>query len=437
MSVDKAGGTVTILPLNPKGKQTLKVDAKTVVVGQGSGTLETLAPEQQVTAYYDPETRQASRIRVVIAPAGDATRRTVMRPAFPTTPRIAPQDGGNSRYVLRVQPAKTIEATLDYEMKFPSISANQWVVVAPAPPELPGQTDVQNLLEPRGTPSQEMSPTHRSMLTALVPADGWEQRYQISAKAEYRATLMSRRLALRDAGEQGTEPNPPRPEERRAALVQSKTYDFDSPGFRKWLDSQSLRRDPQEGQVDYARRVFQAIKQGFSYEFTDRMDRRASHICAAGKSDCGGLSIVFASALRAQGIPARILVGRWAMSAQGGRGEYYQAHVKAEFYADGVGWVPADLASGRLHDRSREGLRYFGRDEGDFLTLHLDPDLVVDSVLFGPQPVFCVNGGLLVWVQGDGSASRPKIRQGWHVREVPLSSRSLSRNPEGAFFTGR
>jgi len=35
----------------------------------------------------------------VIAPAGDATRRTVMRPAFPTTPRIAPQDGGNDVFV--------------------------------------------------------------------------------------------------------------------------------------------------------------------------------------------------------------------------------------------------------------------------------------------------------------------------------------------------
>ncbi len=53
--------------------------------------------------------------------------------------------------------------------------------------------------------------------------------------------------------------------------------------------------------------------------------------------------------------------------------------MKAEFFTEGVGWVPADLSSAVLHDRSAERLRYFGDDPGGFVTLRLDTGLAFDT----------------------------------------------------------
>ena len=47
---------------------------------------------------------------------------------------------------------------------------------------------------------------------------------------------------------------------------------------------------------------------------------------------------------------------------------YFQEHIKAEFYAQGVGWVPVDLSSAVLHDTSDAKLRYFGNDAGRHAT---------------------------------------------------------------------
>nr|MBA3684840.1 transglutaminase family protein [Planctomycetota bacterium] len=81
--------------------------------------------------------------------------------------------------------------------------------------------------------------------------------------------------------------------------------------------------------------------------------------------DCGGLCIALAAALRANGVPARLLAGRWATSALPEHRvddvPYLQQHVKLEFHCQGIGWVPCDPASGVLHDRG-DGLRFFASD---------------------------------------------------------------------------
>src|SRR5205085_6623815 len=106
-------------------------------------------------------------------------------------------------------------------------------------------------------------------------------------------------------------------------------------------------------------------------------------------SDCGGLSMLLVAALRAGGVPARTLYGRWAESAKPGEKAddqpFLQWHVKAEFYATGIGWVPVDMASGILHDKSPEGLEFFGKDPGNFLTIHVDPNMMVDTKVDGQK----------------------------------------------------
>src|SRR5207244_13017163 len=102
------------------------------------------------------------------------------------------------------------------------------------------------------------------------------------------------------------------------------------------------------------------------------LDGRASPVCRAGTTDCGGLSVLFVTILRGNDIPARTLVGRWAQSSKAkdivGDSPYYQTHVKAEFFAEGIGWVPADPASA-LSEKQGDRMRCLGRDPGNFLTM--------------------------------------------------------------------
>jgi transglutaminase-like putative cysteine protease len=193
---------------------------------------------------------------------------------------------------------------------------------------------------------------------------------------------------------------------------------FDSDEFKAWQVSHRLTRGEEEPEVDFARRVYRAIRSNFQYEHIPDMDRGPPAVCKAGKSDCGGLSNLLVTTLRSQGIPARTLAGRWAVSADPNEKlnghAYFQYHVKAEFFAAGVGWVPVDMASAIVHDRSREGLYFFGYDPGDFIVQHIDGNLKVDTIHFGKQELAVLQRPAF-WVAGSGTLDEVKISENWIV----------------------
>jgi transglutaminase-like putative cysteine protease len=59
-----------------------------------------------------------------------------------------------------------------------------------------------------------------------------------------------------------------------------------------------------------------------------------------GYGECGDYAALFVALCRASGIPARPVVGRWALPEDGDN------HVWAEFYLQDVGWVPVDPSFG-------------------------------------------------------------------------------------------
>ncbi|MGB7538541.1 MAG: transglutaminase-like domain-containing protein [Anaerolineales bacterium] len=74
-----------------------------------------------------------------------------------------------------------------------------------------------------------------------------------------------------------------------------------------------------------------------------------------GAGECGDYSALFIALARAKKIPARSVVGFWAISGTN------QAHVWAEFYLEGIGWIPADPTVGQS-EPSKNGIQdyYFG-----------------------------------------------------------------------------
>jgi hypothetical protein len=311
--------------------------------------------------------------------------------------------GEKPAYVLVLGDAKRVHDELTYAFKAPKLRADDWVVYVARLPELPGQSAVRSALAPGGRAGRDLSAPGRPLLVTRVAAQGTKWRDGMTVRVEYEATLRERRL-------ERLEPDAPAPpavpplaaSERRLALAAGHQFDFEAPAFQRWLDAETLRRRPEESDVDFARRAFLVIKSHFKQAVADPADLLASRVCQAGQSDSGGLSILYVATLRANRIPARARSGRWAFPSEEGRNPLDEPHVKTEFFATGVGWVPADIGSAVALGKTPDGLDYFGIDDADFLTLHLDTDLVLDTVFFGRKSMTWLQGASF-WVNGSGT----------------------------------
>jgi hypothetical protein len=338
--------------------------------------------------------------------------------------------GRQPSYTLVVSSANRVRDELTFGFKTPRLQAENWVVYVARLPELAGQTDVRSSLDHGGRHVRELGALGRSLLFARVPVKGAKWRDGLTVRVEYEATLLVRRLERRKPETPVAPVAPLGPRERRPALAGGHPFDFASTAFQGWLDEHKLRRGPDEEEVDFARRVFVEIKKRFRYVQANEIDRLASHVCEASRSDVGGLAIVFVSALRANGIPARLLSGRWARPSEPGRNAADEPHVKAEFFATGVGWVPADIGSAVHSEKPPDGLDDFGRENGDFLTLHVDTEIEIDTIYFGRKTIEWLQAPS-IWVTGTGTFEGLTTPVTSKIRVEPLDPSRPPRKPQG------
>lgn len=326
-----------------------------------------------------------------------------------------------TRYFLKTEVSKKVSATATYKIDYPNLEATEWVIYAPVAPNIPSQSISKSSMSPSGRLVDEFSVNPRKFFVSRFPVRDNKSKTGLTIQITYEGILFSRQLTPVSG-----ETNPPKvieltAAERKAYLRENELNNFTDPDFKKWLTAKKLEKEKSESDLDFARRVFLAIKSTFKYEYTSKMDRKATSVCQAGQSDCGGMSVLFVSACRSQGIPARVLYGRWAISSQGGEKigevEYHQWHAKAEFYAQAIGWVPVDVSSGVLHDKSKEGLKFFGNDRGDFVTFHVDDELVLDTFHFGKVKVPFTQGPLW-WVTGKGNLNNATVKESWTIKEL-------------------
>lgn len=321
------------------------------------------------------------------------------------------------RYAVEAKDVKRVRAVLTYTVTCPDLKATEWQVVAAAAPELPGQAKTKTTLEPAGKAVVEPGPAARGLLMGKVTANTAELKTTLPIRVTYEATLRSRTLVPLRAGAAAPKVEPLSAADRARYLADAGDIDFKTEAFQSWLKAAGLVRGA-EDDIAFARAALAHLRDHMTYNYTPGQDRKASAVCGAGRSDCGGLSVLYAAVLRANGIPARTLYGRWALSADQAAAlngvAYYQWHVKAEFFAAGVGWVPADPAGAVQYDKTPDLRHHFGADPGDFLAFHVDPNLAVDAAPFGRRTL----GNLQTpawWVQGGGSATPNRAVEGWTV----------------------
>lgn len=303
-----------------------------------------------------------------------------------------------------------VDVRLHTDVVAPHALAKRWQFVVAGPVVGDGQRIISVSLVPNGKRSADLSAWKRPLLIAEV-ATNQAQPTRMSATWQAQVELRSRTLV------DGPSDNPVAVlpmAQRSAALADTPMIDWTSEAFQNGLDTADLRPHEGEHTIAFAQRVLRHVR-SLSYRYTAEMNRCASHVLSSGTSDCGGLGGLAVATLRAAGIPARLLVGRWAKTAKPTDQleglPYGQWHVKLEFYVDGVGWIPTDAAI-EMNDPTA----WFGKQNADFITLHVDPGVRVKT-LFGERELLLAQG-MAFWIRGDGTLDDKTVEETWTVTPV-------------------
>jgi transglutaminase-like putative cysteine protease len=316
-----------------------------------------------------------------------AKRLTELRRAGETLRWVAfaPPEQSALKYEVTAKPSRRVKAVLTTDYVLPNADVAEWYVYAPQAPTLPSQNAVQTTFRPEGKAAKELSPLERPVLLSRVTGRPKELHTTLTIEA----TLYARRLRPVAPWKDAPSVKDLDPEEVTAYTRASESADYESKAIQEWMDHEKLRRQDGEGDVAFARRVFCAIRSQFKYKYPPP-SLRASAVCTNGLSDCGGLSCLFVTTLRANRVPARLLQGRWALSEEPG-GSPGQTHVKSEFFARGVGWVPVDMSAG-VTDQAGPDFAHFGDDPGDHVVMSYGKDYVLDSFVAGKDTGFGMQG---------------------------------------------
>ncbi|HEY44496.1 MAG TPA: transglutaminase domain-containing protein [Anaerolineae bacterium] len=133
----------------------------------------------------------------------------------------------------------------------------------------------------------------------------------------------------------------------------------------------------------------------------------AKSLCTGGTGECGDYSALFVALCRAKGIPARPIVGYWAING------IDQTHVWAEFYVEPFGWVPVDPTIGQFEPGKRD--YYFGNMDNQRVILNKGYNITLDP----PGPDNFIASFLQVplwWFWGSGDSDAMSIeRTRWRV----------------------
>ena len=160
-----------------------------------------------------------------------------------------------------------------------------------------------------------------------------------------------------------------------------------------------------------AEKFYNYVIQTAHYRLVGKGLLGAKALLTNGEGECGDYASLFIALARAKGIPARSIVGYWAISGT------EQTHVWAEFYLEGIGWIPVDPTIGQQSASNKE--YYFGNMDNQRVILEkgfnipLDPpgpDDFLAPLIQGPYWWF--------WGNGDGDKMSLEVTS-WNVTKLP------------------
>lgn len=120
--------------------------------------------------------------------------------------------------------------------------------------------------------------------------------------------------------------------------------------------SDKLFNESNGNKLDYAERCYNYVATHYRYLNPNTGLHSLTELLSVGGGDCGNLSSIYISLLRAKGIPARHVV------AIADKNNY---HVWAEFYIQDFGWVPVDVTYKNANPQGN----YFGKYDNNMVVV--------------------------------------------------------------------
>lgn len=160
-----------------------------------------------------------------------------------------------------------------------------------------------------------------------------------------------------------------------------------------------------------ARKFYDYVIDKSSYQLLGKGLAGAKVLATTNKGECGDYASLFVALCRVKGIPARPIVGYWAISGTG------QTHVWSEFYVEPFGWIPADANIGQARPQQRD--YYFGNLDNQRVILNKNFNVTLEP----PAPnnfvaQFLQTPLYFFWGRGD-SKTMSIERTSWTVTKLP------------------
>lgn len=168
--------------------------------------------------------------------------------------------------------------------------------------------------------------------------------------------------------------------ERRANLTGAKPYNKESPLYQRYTQDQSyagvlpangepnpiLQKhlknagvSPDVDPINKALRIYEYLGRELSYGSFHDAEKRPADIIESKKAHCGEYALLFVTLCQEAGVPARRCAGfAFAENAQNKNDISVSGHNWAEFYVEGIGWIPVDPTMGDKDDLRKQ--YYFG-----------------------------------------------------------------------------
>ncbi|MDX6271233.1 MAG: hypothetical protein QOD28_2456 [Acidobacteriota bacterium] len=144
------------------------------------------------------------------------------------------------------------------------------------------------------------------------------------------------------------------------------------------------------------------------------------YACDARRGNCTDFHAIFIGYARALGIPARFAIG-FPLPADRGAGQISGYHCWAEFYAEGIGWVPVD-ASEAAKDPSRREY-FFGAHDENRVEFTTGRDLVLNPKQHGTP----LNYFIYPYAEADGQPLT-SVERTFNYRDVPPAATNSGRD---------
>ena len=272
------------------------------------------------------------------------------------------QDGPPEKH-LEITGSERLRITYETSFAWPEGGGYSAVMDLPIPPET-GAQHIESFTSTLKGQVETDEEGHRLLTTTLHHASG-DERW-VHWRVEITGVFQTRQLVDGPPKPSAQPIIPPAPGQ---FLSSTESINWKDGDFQDWLDSSGLRRAATESPVAYGERVYHYFQAHGRYTYPPVSAWTSAACCQRLRTDCGGFSLVFAAACRANRIPARLLVGQCFKARRLSDGmvaltDGRQAHVIAEFFDPTIGWIPEDISSTFLRAPGYPDLNFFGRDPG-------------------------------------------------------------------------